>query len=817
MHPTREPEHFDKDGLVELGVLPNEMRSPKSFEGTNEISEMLGSIMLHEKDSLGNQDEEDDDDIDQLSIDEVDQVRVDSLDNNLAVDEEFQHSLNERANQFSSTSEGDSINTNSFPSIPRPKVEYQYKDDFQLHQELSEWFTTNELTKLNVFRKIYESIFRHTDFCYLSDDKKLNIISSLKDQLLSPQQSVHALSCLVYISLGAYGNHRKYEEHVSNVQKNNGLLAKSHVIPILIKILQESFEKVKNVKNNVSYNSNVLFMSSTILYFIICTHIEDSNTVSLKIVTTQLDKEDFLCILAKCIDDWRWNSIVSLRIRNIIGLFAKAFCLLVGNFADRNKTKKLVYDKLGIKKETDPSKLTTTPLDYYVFREDLLARYPTSIPPPSTFPENFENTASLSQFINTPRTLETSKANSSLPVPSVHISTPAPSPPSTPVTKTNKVKRSYQTNQSYPFIYPSNSPTNDIPKSIEEASELCASRVQEKLSLMQLWDERENFMQQERGWTDAVHESKKFDDYSDLLGNQVVSLSRVEKFYAKSLPYLSSLTHVLLQVVVSAQENNQVLDTEIKDAINHKDLEMMISKEIALKNATYILILLLKWFKVGHILKFEHLSTLIYDSNYFTIMIQYLKLIGESIHQRITNETLCQFQNQFWTKCSAFSIVSYDIPGQNSIIDQTFCFNLTSILTIGSLICHKKTQRIISLSEKDPARLFKRFFLMINSSLWKPILKMIKEITPFNGRKWKSYNMDLISMVYLHMKPQLRENWLSGRDLDGELKDAYGQEIALRALIQFYNVRRYSIDMKKMGYEKREGDFFTREMELIAF
>lgn len=814
MHPTREPDHFDKANLVDLGVLPNEMKSPKTFDGNNELSDMLASVRLHEKDTLVNQ-EDDEDDIDQLSIDEVDQVRVDSLDNNLAVDEEFQHSLNERASQFTSASEGNSINTNSFPSIPRPKVDYQYNDSFDLQQELSEWFTANELNKLGLFKRIYESIFKHTDFGYLSDDRKSEIISALKDQLLSPQQSVHAFSCLVYISLGAYGNHRNFEEHLFNVQRNNALLAKSNIIPILVKLLQENFENVKNLKENISFHSNVLFMSTTLLYFIICTHMEGTPTS--KIVTSQLDQEDLLCILMKCIDDWRWNSTVSLRIRNIIALFAKAFRLLVGGITDRNRTKEELCEKLGIKKETDPSKLITTPLDYYVFREDLLARYPTSIPPPSTFPENFENTASLSQFINTPRTLESSKANSSLPVPSVHIATPAPSPPSTPVTKTNKVKRSYQTNQSYPFIYPSADGIHDIPKSIEEASELCASRVQEKLSLTQLWDEREKFMKQEKGWTDAINDSKKFDDYNNLFGHETKSLSRVEKFYAKSLPYLSSMTHVLLQVVVSTQENNQILDKDSKDTLKRNELEIIASKETALKNSMYILILLLKWFKVDHVLKFEHLSTLIYDSNYFTIMIQYLKSIGESVYLRITNQALWQSRNQFWARCSGFSIVSYNIPDHPFSIDQTFCFNLTNLLTIGSLISHNKTQRIISLSEKDPARLFKRFFLMINSSLWKPILKMIKEITPFNGRKWKSYNMDLISMVYLHMKPQLRENWLSGRDLDGELKDAYGQEIALRALIQFYNIRRYSVDMKKMGYERHEGDFFTREMELIAF
>ncbi len=814
MHPTKEPELFDRADLVDLGL-----RSPKPFDtgGNEQLSEMFGTMEIGGTDD-GDYDE---DDIDQLNIDEVDQARSDVLDNNLTVDEEFQHSLNERANQFSAAgSEGNSINTTSFPSIPKPKVDYQYNDDFSLENELNDWFTANELKKLPLFKQIYMNVINVPDFGLLSEYEQSKVVQLLLKEV-QKDEPLNVLYCITYISLGSYGTHKNLSHHVESVKKNNRLLSENNITPILIKIITKSFYNAKESKDKGSFHSNVLFLSSTILFFLICCELDSKDQCSP--VSDQLEEQDFLNTLVIFIDEWRWNSLPNLRIRNIIALFAKTFQFLIGGLNDRSKSKDYTCAQFGISKEQNPSKLTTTPLDYYVFREDILARYPTSIPVPSTLPANFENSSSLSQFINIARTLETSKSNAALPVPSVHIATPASSPPSTPVNKTNKVKRSYQTNQSYPFIYPTVSGETEydvinVPKSIEEASQLCASRVQEKLSLKQLWNERDHFMQQERGWTDTLnHSDSKFDDYRLLDPKpELKPLIRVENFYSKSIPYLSSLVHVLLQVIISSQENNQLLEDDSKDTLNQMDLELIKAKEVSLKNGSYILVLVSKWLKVSHILKFEYLCTLIYDSNYFAILMQYLKSTGDSLFSRIRNTVLNENRYSFWSQCASLSPSAYSIPKPTCSIDENFCFSLTNLLTIGSLICHNKTQRIIALSEKDPARLFKPFFLIINSSLWKPVLKMVKEITPFNGRKWKSYNMDLISMVYLHMKPQLKENWLSGRDLDGELKDAYGQEIALRAIIQFYNLRRYGDVMSELGYEKRGSDFFTREMELLA-
>lgn len=74
--------------------------------------------------------------------------------------------------------------------------------------------------------------------------------------------------------------------------------------------------------------------------------------------------------------------------------------------------------------------------------------------------------------------------------------------------------------------------------------------------------------------------------------------------------------------------------------------------------------------------------------------------------------------------------------------------------------------------------------------------------------------MKVITGIYLHCRPELRDDWLAGADVDAEVEDALPQEQAIRALTHFFNVRRYP---QSMGADEdilnEERDFFARELE----
>lgn len=133
--------------------------------------------------------------------------------------------------------------------------------------------------------------------------------------------------------------------------------------------------------------------------------------------------------------------------------------------------------------------------------------------------------------------------------------------------------------------------------------------------------------------------------------------------------------------------------------------------------------------------------------------------------------------------------------------------NLINI--INKVLIKNYTQRILTLNELKPSEIFKMLVVDFNNKpLTTPILKILKKLTPYQGRKWKSVNMDLISLIYLNCRLSMKDNWLSGKDLESDFNNSFDQEISLRGLLQFYNMRKYPDCMTSLGYEI-SNDFTT--------
>jgi len=73
--------------------------------------------------------------------------------------------------------------------------------------------------------------------------------------------------------------------------------------------------------------------------------------------------------------------------------------------------------------------------------------------------------------------------------------------------------------------------------------------------------------------------------------------------------------------------------------------------------------------------------------------------------------------------------------------------------------------------------------------------------------------MRVITSIYLHCRPELRDDWLAGGDVDADVEEAGPQEEALRALTLFYNVSWFPKSMgADLGLLEEERDFFKREL-----
>lgn len=74
--------------------------------------------------------------------------------------------------------------------------------------------------------------------------------------------------------------------------------------------------------------------------------------------------------------------------------------------------------------------------------------------------------------------------------------------------------------------------------------------------------------------------------------------------------------------------------------------------------------------------------------------------------------------------------------------------------------------------------------------------------------------MRVITAVYLHCRPELRDDWLAGSDVDAEVDESVPLEQALRALTHWFNLKRYPEGMgARVGVLEEEQDFFRRELE----
>lgn len=798
-------------------------------------------------------------------------------------DETFQKKLNERANQLLSGNKwgsGDD-NTGAYLQflVTKPILDYLYSDLAPLHQELSEWFTSSDYSIIGL-RDLATK-------CTLLPD-------SLREfDLTTPSEELDALT---YAVLGSYGSTSSAQEQLVNISENCRHVISSGLHHTATDLLKSCFHQC-----NVALESGSVSMLSgsfasnyfkllTVVYFL--TNVSLTSNVSPDFVD-HIEKSDLLQATVEFIDKWNQFPSPVSRIRNVLLITWKLILLEFGDHAHMEEVDKFVAEKHDIKnkdrKDLSNNKLTCSHLDYFTFRENLMDKYPLYSDKLANRPQELHSSTSdreanfmavstysnsLSNLLEMPRTNKSHTVLGQLPIQTVHIATPVPSPPSTPsdfMSGGEKIRKLYHVNQGMPFVYPSGD-NQEIPEAILEASDLLENAVYESYSIKRSWEERRRFMAQERGNVDQYSEVEKPTNIEEEILNaedpqhesETHTLRRIEKFYAATLTHLHGLVEVLLGVIKSnkfdfnlknaEQEfdpdtafsnrfgGSGTLTNKVQLAILYQ-LELVLLKEIALKASSAILNLLMKWFKISHVIKYQYFTSLLFDQQYFSVFVD---LLGCSFNNtelqdseefnkgtapydiltsqnKLMNPAINIPQFEFFNNCNGkvpsvgpIELINKtpigklphttDENNQNFVhitkFNENFCFILTNLLNVTNKIMLKNiSQRIFVFNETKCTDLLKVVLLnYINDEFRIPILKIFKKLIPYQGRKWRAINMDVISLIYLHLKLSLKDDWLSGKDLECDFNNSFDQEIALRSLLQFYNMRKYPSQMLYLGY-----------------
>lgn len=145
-------------------------------------------------------------------------------------------------------------------------------------------------------------------------------------------------------------------------------------------------------------------------------------------------------------------------------------------------------------------------------------------------------------------------------------------------------------------------------------------------------------------------------------------------------------------------------------------------------------------------------------------------------------------------------------------------FSSINFLRIMQKICKSKAHRNLLLVQYKSSNILKKSLKVPQEELRLYTLKLFKNQVPYCGRKWRQGNMRVITAVYLHCRPELRDDWLAGSDVDAEVEEALPLEQALRALTHWHNIRRYP---DQMGADTKlleeEHDFFVRELDRVEW
>ncbi|KAK4162773.1 hypothetical protein QBC43DRAFT_345624 [Cladorrhinum sp. PSN259] len=372
-------------------------------------------------------------------------------------------------------------------------------------------------------------------------------------------------------------------------------------------------------------------------------------------------------------------------------------------------------------------------------------------------------------------------------------------------------------------------------------------------------------------------------------------LDAVEDFYREALPQLQSMVMVCLRQVLAIAANlvpgaqgpangqqggggqaggrpqggqngggPSGLVAKGAEPYSPSDAEFddMRTREIAAKAATGILVLLLKWLKLSHVLKFEYMTQLLLDSNYIPLV---LKLFAMHDIQQIIENKLDRVEHSFFYFCgSRAGVIPHpaampnptatefeDVDASDDELDDAApppirrrrspdspdranssegggpptrpevdemgypvnplpkepitefsrrnFFSVINYLRVLQKVCKHKAHRNLLLVHYKSSNILRKALKVPQQDLRLYTLKLFKNQVPYCGRKWRQSNMRVITAIYLHCRPELRDEWLAGSDIDAEVEEALPLEQALRSLTHWFNFRRYPEKMAILG------------------
>lgn len=487
------------------------------------------------------------------------------------------------------------------PKMEQPAYAFEYADSQSFPDEIEEWFQYNEFDRVMLvgmkstfnrqwkdFSLKYASEAPGLSWIEASESLRRNFVRESLNKTRHPDISVRleALENICYAVTGVWGttagrvaqdfpsspdtktaeNSRSKSLQIEWIDSNVSLVQQCAGVSILVERLSQIFDKSRASfgpdpdgieferlsAGDIAAPEREANLLLTSLYFVVeVGRRQEAQDPQATIIRDSLaeSKPCLLVTIVEIIARLRWDESANIPLTRIILLLWKTLLLVFGGSERLKRAKEVLEPKFKVQEDSTNRRtpfLTASPLDYHTFRQEITSKYPAYNPPPPIVPLELDNNSILPPLPQHPHKAaapfcgvgpSVASGNGSILQQSVHIATPAPSPPPSPIGPGGKAgkKQNYQTNQNFPLMYPPLDDTSnriggkgtterqdvlvgkrwegsDVPASIIEAGRLFSTHVKMTRAMQQLWDERENFMKYDRGWN---HEQpSRVPDYS---------------------------------------------------------------------------------------------------------------------------------------------------------------------------------------------------------------------------------------------------------------------------------------------------------------
>ncbi|KAI5302053.1 Factor arrest protein 11, partial [Ascosphaera pollenicola] len=316
-----------------------------------------------------------------------------------------------------------------------------------------------------------------------------------------------------------------------------------------------------------------------------------------------------------------------------------------------------------------------------------------------------------------------------------------------------------------------------------------------------------------------------------------------------------------------------------QEDIGVEDLNTARAREITTKAISGVLFLLTKWLKRSHVLKFEYFTQLLLDSNYLPLILKMFlhQDVDQAVAQDIDKQEL-----SFFYFCHIHSAQPPDAPplptrpssimlnddaAPPPILRRTSTqarigepprgrqpsdmanggtprpevdelgrpltetppaamacsfrnfFAAINFLRVMQKITKKKAHRCLLLVQYKSSAILRKGMKVPDPHLRLYTLKLFKSQVPYSSRKWRQSHMKIITAIYLYCRPELRDDWLTGGDIDAEVDHSLPMEQAIRGLTHWWHLREYkdvlAIEPDRALVDER--DFFVRELEKMGW